>query len=69
MVYTYVKYQGKIPLNNQYTLKNEGQEGKTGTVWGRILVVGERVNGEGEEGQIWSTYLLHVYENRTMKLF
>jgi hypothetical protein len=35
MVYTYLKYQGETPLNNQYTPpKNEGQEGQTGPVWG-----------------------------------
>jgi hypothetical protein len=33
--------------------KNEGQEGKTGPVQGWVPVGRVKVNGEGEEGQIW----------------
>jgi hypothetical protein len=27
----------------------------------------ERVDGEGEGGQIWSMYFVYIYENRMMK--
>jgi hypothetical protein len=32
-----------------------------------VIVRGERVNGEGEEEQIWSMYFILMYENMTMK--
>jgi hypothetical protein len=28
---------------------------------------GERINGEGEEQQIWQMYFVYVYENKMMK--
>jgi hypothetical protein len=31
-----MKHQGNTPLNSQYTLKNEGEEGKTGSIWGWV---------------------------------
>jgi hypothetical protein len=37
-----------------YILKTEGQECKTDPVQGWVLVVGGRVNREGEGGWIWS---------------
>jgi hypothetical protein len=40
MIDTSLKYQDEIPLNYQYTLKNnEGQEGKIGLFW-RLVPVG-----------------------------
>jgi hypothetical protein len=38
-----VKYQGKPPLDNQHTLKNEGHEGKTDPVQEWVPAGGERV--------------------------
>jgi hypothetical protein len=49
-----VKYPDETPLNNEYTLKNEGQDYKTGSARGQILVRGGgRMEGakEGEYGQ------------------
>jgi hypothetical protein len=46
--------------------KNEGQECKAGPVRGWILM-GGKVNGEGEGGQIWSIYIIDLYESRTIK--
>jgi hypothetical protein len=41
MIYTGLKYQGKLPLDSQYTLlKNEGQEGKIGLSEGGYQSVG-----------------------------
>jgi hypothetical protein len=33
-----MKYQGKTHLNNEH--KSQGQECKTGHIWGRVLVTG-----------------------------
>jgi hypothetical protein len=30
-------------------------------------VGGQRVNGEGERGWLWSMYFIYLHENRTMK--
>jgi hypothetical protein len=38
MIYTGLKYQGKTPLDYQYTLKNEGQEGKIVLFWRWVLM-------------------------------
>jgi hypothetical protein len=48
--------------------ENERQEGKTGPVWGWVSVGGGRVNRHSEDGQIWSMYLVCLYENKTLKL-
>jgi hypothetical protein len=32
-----------------------------------VPVEGERVNGEGKGGQIWSLYFIYLQENKTMK--
>jgi hypothetical protein len=37
-------------LNNEYGLKNEGQDCKTGLVRGWVLVGGKRVNGGNKGG-------------------
>jgi hypothetical protein len=55
-----VKYQGKTPFNTQYTLKNEGQEGKIGPVQSGYQWEG---GGQTERG----VYLVYLYENRMMK--
>jgi hypothetical protein len=68
VIYTCEKHQGKTPLTINH-LKNEGQEGKTDSVQGWVLVGGRRVNGEGEGGRIWWMYFVYVCENRTMKPF
>jgi hypothetical protein len=39
-----VKYHGETSLNNEYTIKNGGQEYKTGPVQWWILVGGDREN-------------------------
>jgi hypothetical protein len=37
MTCTFLKYQGKTPLSNQYTLKKmKDRKLKTGPVWGRV---------------------------------
>jgi hypothetical protein len=38
MIYTCLKFQDEPPLNYQYTLKSEEQEGKTGLVQGWVAV-------------------------------
>jgi hypothetical protein len=38
------------PLTTNIPLKKEGQECKTGSVWGWVLVGGEKVNREGKYG-------------------
>jgi hypothetical protein len=45
-----VKFHDETPLNNEYALKNERKECKTGPFRGWILVEEGRVNGEGEYG-------------------
>jgi hypothetical protein len=41
-----MKYHGKLPLNNEYILKSEGQECKTGLIRGWVLVGDRTVKGE-----------------------
>jgi hypothetical protein len=61
-----VKYHSETTLNNEYGLKNEGQECKTGPVTGRVLVGGagwiERLK-EGAYGQC----ALYVCIKKTVK--
>jgi hypothetical protein len=52
-----VTYRVKILLNNQYTLKNEGQEANTDLVHGKLCVGWENINGECEGWCIWLMYL------------
>jgi hypothetical protein len=49
-------------------LKNERQKVKQILSGERISVGRWRVNGEGEEGQIWWMYFVYVNENRITKL-
>jgi hypothetical protein len=58
-----MKCHGKIPLNNEYTLKNEGQEYKTGNVLGSVLVGGGK-EMERRKGELWWVYLTYLCENR-----
>jgi hypothetical protein len=44
------------------------KEGKTGPQRGYVPVEAGKVSGEGEEGQVWLMYFVHMSENRTMKL-
>jgi hypothetical protein len=48
-------------------INNEGQKGKMGHVWGWVSVGGERINREGEGGQIRLMYFVYMYEDRTVK--
>jgi hypothetical protein len=58
-----VKYQGESLLNNQYTLKNKEQKGKTGAVQDGYQWECGRVNREAEGGQIWVVYFVYTYKN------
>jgi hypothetical protein len=62
-----VKYHSKTPSNNEYTLKNEEQECKTGTTGGWILVGGRREKGKSDQGLILLMHFIYLYENITMK--
>jgi hypothetical protein len=68
MIYTGQKYQGKIPLNYQYTLKiNEGQEVKEAFFWGWVSVGDGRAQGKGKSGWLWWMDFVSIHENRRMK--
>jgi hypothetical protein len=53
-------------MDNEYTLKNEGQECKTGPVG--VKPVGERrVISEGEGSWTWAIYFIYLCESKTVK--
>jgi hypothetical protein len=72
LIHTTLKYQGKTPLDCQYTLNkkktHEGQEGKIGLFQGWVPVGGEWAQGKVEWGCIWWMCFVSIYENRRMTL-
>jgi hypothetical protein len=48
-----LKYYGETPLNDEYTLKNEKLECKTGPIKEWTLLGERSMNGKGEGEWIW----------------